>query len=129
MEPYVPGMLKLLSLFCVCVWVSIQTLYIYSFTHKILTTIVVIDEIKWQLRFPTKFAMSTLKLTYLDKVEQETHNFLSERVKHNLLNPEKGLNLDLTIKEAEILMSANENVRDLADKGELQKIHKKYNDL
>ena len=31
-----------------------------------------IDEIKWQLRFPTKFATSTLKLTYLDKVEQET---------------------------------------------------------
>ena len=95
----------------------------------ILTTLYYIDEIKWQLRFPTKFAMSTLKLTYLDKVEQETQNFLNERVKHNLLNPEKGLNLDLSIKEAEILISANENVRDLADKGDLQKIHKKYNDL
>jgi hypothetical protein len=35
------------------------------------------------------------------------------------LNPEQGLSLDLSMKEAEILMSANNNVRDLADKGEL----------
>lgn len=41
----------------------------------------------------------------------------------NMINPEKGLGLDLTIREAEVLISANKNVRDLADKGDLAKIH------
>jgi len=45
------------------------------------------------------------------------------------LNPEQGLSLDLSMREAEILMSANKNVRDLADSGELQKIHSKFNKL
>lgn len=67
---------------------------------------------KWQLRLPARFAIRSLKLTYLEKVEKETQNFLDERIKINLLNPDKGLNLDMSIKEAEILISANENVKD-----------------
>lgn len=27
-----------------------------------------VDEIKWQIRFPTRFAMRDLKLSYLDRV-------------------------------------------------------------
>lgn len=70
-----------------------------------------------------------MKRTYLSKIQEETQKFLDERIKHNLIHPERGLNLDLTIKEAEVLISANSSVKDLADKGELQKIHKKFNDL
>jgi hypothetical protein len=35
-----------------------------------------VDEIKWQLRMPNRFAMRQLKLSYLDKVQQETNVFL-----------------------------------------------------
>lgn len=85
-----------------------------------------IDEIKWQIRMPTRFAMRELKLTYLDKVQDETVNFLNSRIKHDFLRPDKELTLDLTVREAEILMSANENVRSLAESGDLRKIHTQY---
>lgn len=78
---------------------------------------------------PTRFAMRELKLTYLDKVQAETANFLNERVKHDYLRPDRELSLDLTIKEAEILIAANQEVRDLADAGGLKKLHNRYNDI
>ena len=81
MEPYLPGI--------------IISAYIY------------IDEIKWQIRMPSRFAQSSLKMTYLDKVKEETTKFLNERIKHNFLKPDQGLNLDLTLKDAELLISAN----------------------
>src|SRR5690349_12452899 len=68
-------------------------------------------------------------MTYLDKVQTETTKFINERIKHNFLNPDKGLDLDLSIKDAEILISANKNVRELADKGDLARINKQCVDL
>ena len=53
--------------------------------------------------------MSELKLSYLNKIEDETINFLNERVKHDYFRPEKDLTLDLTVHEAEIFISANKN--------------------
>lgn len=76
---------------------------------------IIIDEIKWQLRMPTRFAMRELKLSYLDKIQIETGNFLNDRIKHDFLRPDRDLSLDLTIREAEILISANEEVRTFAD--------------
>jgi hypothetical protein len=66
--------------------------------------------------------MSEPKLTYLNKVEEETMNFLNTRIKHNYIDPTKGLSLDLSCRDAEILISASENVRNIADSGELVKI-------
>lgn len=70
-----------------------------------------------------------MKRTYLPKVQEEIQKFMDERIKHNFINPERGLNLDLSVREAELLISANKSVRDLAETGELQKIHKKFNEL
>jgi hypothetical protein len=78
---------------------------------------------------PTRFAMRELKLTYLDKVQTETTRFLNERIKHDFLRPDRDLTLDLTVREAEILISANEEVKNLADQGGLKELHNKYNDL
>jgi hypothetical protein len=91
--------------------------------------LLIIDEIKWQLRLPSRFAMRQLKLTYLDKVESETAKFLNENIKHNFLAPGQPLSLDMTLKEAEILHSANPNVRQQAESGQLAATHKKFNDL
>ena len=63
---------------------------------------------------PTRFAMRELKLSYLEKVQTETAAFLGERVKHDFLRPDRELTLDLTVREAEILISANEEVRALS---------------
>ena len=78
---------------------------------------------------PTRFAMRELKLSYLDKVQIETTNFLNTNIKHDFLRPDRELTLDLTVNEAEILISANSEVRSLADSGELKQIHQKFNDL
>ena len=97
-------------------------------TH-VLLSLTVSDEIKWQLRFPTKFAMSDLKLTYLDKVKEETEKFVQARIKHNFIRPDQALSLDLTVGDAELLISANQDVKDLAERGELVKIHSKFDEL
>ena len=102
MEPYVPGM-------------------IYLYYYKLYS-----DEIKWQIRTPSRFAVREQKLSYLDKVQDETINFLNERIKHDFLRPDKELTLDLKINEAEILISANQSIRDLAEKGDLKKLHQNY---
>ena len=56
---------------------------------------------------------------------------MNEKVKHNFLQPDRedGLSLDLTIREAEILMSANDEVRGLADSGALKQLHQRYTSL
>ena len=82
-----------------------------------------IDEIKWQLRFPTRFAVRELKLPYLDKVQEETSKFLVSRIKIDFLQPDRDLSLDLTVREAEILIAANEEVRNLANNGGLKDLH------
>jgi hypothetical protein len=63
--------------------------------------------------------MREMKMSYLDKINEETTNFLNERIKYDYLRPGKELTLDLTVREAEILMAANEEVKELAAKGEL----------
>lgn len=73
--------------------------------------------------------MRELKLSYLEKVQTETAAFLGERVKHDFLRPDRELTLDLTVREAEILISANEEVRAFADQGGLKDLHNKYNAL
>lgn len=78
---------------------------------------------------PTRFAMRELKLSYLDKIQIETGNFLNDRIKHDFLRPDRDLSLDLTIREAEILISANEEVRTFADQGGLKDLHNRFNDL
>ena len=78
---------------------------------------------------PTRFAIRELKMTYLERVQEETTNFLNIHIKHDFLRPDRKLTLDLTITEAEILISANEEVRDMADSGELKRIHSYFNEL
>jgi len=68
-------------------------------------------------------------MTYLDKVETEAQNFLNERIKHNYLEPSKALSLDISFKEAEVLISASQKVQGLAETGELAKIHQQCKEL
>jgi hypothetical protein len=76
---------------------------------------------------PNRFAMRELKLTYLEKVQIETQKYLAANIKHDFLRPDRELTLDLSVKEAEVLLSAGESVRRLADSGELKQLHSRYN--
>lgn len=69
--------------------------------------------------------MRELTLNYLDKVEEEVSKFVKDRIKHDFLKPDRELTLDLTVKEAEILITANPDVRAFADKGDLRALHEK----
>jgi len=73
--------------------------------------------------------MRELNLSYLGKVEEEATKFLTHRIKHDYLRPGKELTLNLTLAEAEILASANPSVIESAEKGELAKIHQKFEEL
>jgi hypothetical protein len=64
-------------------------------------------------------------MDYLEKVQQEVTNFLNDKIKHDFLKPDRDLTLDLTVREAEILMVANPDVRSLAAKGDLKALHDK----
>ena len=83
----------------------------------------VIDEIKWQVRAPTRFARSTDKMTYLEQVRREVQNYLNENIKIDYLRPDRALSLDLTVKEAELLVSATPKVQQLGASGELENMH------
>jgi hypothetical protein len=85
------------------------------------------DEIKWQLRLPSRFAMRELKQTYLKQVQDETNKFLADRIKHDFIRPDRELSLDLTIAEAEILAAANNGIRELAESGALKEVHTRFN--
>lgn len=50
---------------------------------------------------------------------------MTQKVQHDFLNPGKELNLDITLGEAEILMSANGDVRAMAEQGTLKALHER----
>lgn len=66
-----------------------------------MTLCICLDEIKWGLRMPTKFAMRELTLDYEDKVQEQVLAFLGTNITHDYLDGSRDMNLDLTMKEAE----------------------------
>lgn len=88
-----------------------------------------LDEFKWGIRAPSRYAISEISLNYLDPVQNEVVKFLKDNIKHDFLKPDHELTLNLTVREAEILMLANPDVRALAEKGELKSLHEKCNQI
>lgn len=64
--------------------------------------------------------MSSPKMTYLERVKTEVRHFMNESIKYDYLRPDRDLSLDLTVREAEILISASPVVRKLGESGELK---------
>ena len=88
----------------------------------------IVDEIKWGLRFPTKFAMREHTLSYEDKVQEQILAFLGKNIAIDYLDGSREVDLDLTLKEAEMLFNANDKIREMAANGELQAFHKRCSD-
>ena len=81
------------------------------------------------MRLPQRFAESNTSAKHLGRVEEQINKFLAENVHNNLLNPNAGVNLQLTNLEAEILFSANDRVKEFAKSGEMANLHNKVDDL
>jgi hypothetical protein len=62
---------------------------------------------------PFKIAGSEVSLQFVPKIEQEVLNFLSTSLKHNTVDPTRGLNLDLTIGEAIKISQDSEKLENL----------------
>jgi hypothetical protein len=50
---------------------------------------------------------------------------MQQNIKFDYLQPDKQLTLDLTVKEAELLISASDEVKGMAEKGDLIKLHER----
>lgn len=80
-------------------------------------------EIKTQLRFPKAYAVSEMNMRYHDQVIAETQNFMRANIHQNYFNGETEVPLDATLAEAEVLFAAGDNVKALANSGELKALH------
>lgn len=54
---------------------------------------------------------------------------MNTQIKHDYMNGNRDLNLDLTMQEADQLYFANDKVKEMAESGELQKLHQRCADL
>ena len=62
---------------------------------------------------------------YNTEVKNEILNFLAQNVKHDYMQGSRDINLDLTLEEASKLYEAGDQIRELAESGELQALHQR----
>jgi hypothetical protein len=87
------------------------------------------DEYRWGLRLPNQYAVSNPKATYRNKIEEEIQRFLNDRIGSNYFDHKKGLNLNVTVQEAEFLIESTSILKKSSDSGELHDLHKQCDEL
>lgn len=80
------------------------------------------DEIKYQIRMPTRYAKSQAQMAYLNEVEEKMSEFLAKQIHFDYLKGDRPIDLNLTLQEVSVLASANEEIKNSAANGELQKL-------
>ena len=53
--------------------------------------------------------------------------YIMDKIKVDFFDPSRELTLNMTVKEAEIMMSASPDAVDMAEKGDLKTLHENYN--
>jgi hypothetical protein len=86
-------------------------------------------EIKTQLRFPKAYAVSEINLRYLEKVKELTQGFMNKKIDQNYFTGEGTVSMSATLSEVEVLNSAGESVKNLAQSGALSDIHQRCDSL
>ncbi len=81
------------------------------------------DEIKWGVRMCNRVAVRDFQLKYESTVREQIEAYLAKNMQHDLLGGNRELNLDLSVRECEYLFTASDEVKALAESGELAKLH------
>jgi len=71
---------------------------------------------------PERHAISKLSLAHLDEVEQKMNEFMAHQIKFDYLKGDRPIDLNLTMREASILASANDEIKNSAANGDLQRL-------
>ena len=84
-----------------------------------------VDEIKWAVRLPKRYARPTtdLRYSYEETIQNQIKDFLAQGIGADYTQGRREINLDLTMDEAELLYTASDKVKEMASSGELQKLH------
>ena len=91
--------------------------YYYSETLHLIP-----ESVYYRIRMPKTFAGALDSKKYEDVVEKEILKYLEDRLSHNLFEPEKGVHLDLTVRQVRQMLRASEKSFKRASSGELQQI-------
>lgn len=86
-------------------------------------------EIKTQLRFPKAYAQSEINLRYLEKVKDITQSFINKKIDQNYFTGESSVPMTATLGEVEVLNSAGDAVKSMAQSGGLADIHSRCDTL
>lgn len=68
---------------------------------------------------PKHYAMRAESFMYNDKVQDEILSFMGSKIKHDYLQGNREINLDLTVSEAAKLYNAGDAIRSMAESGQL----------
>ena len=74
---------------------------------------------------PNSMAMRDNSLPYNAKVQDEILKFLGSQIKHDYLQGNRDVNLDLSVSEAAQLYNAGSSIRSMAESGQLQQLHER----
>ena len=74
---------------------------------------------------PKEIAMRQASHMYNDKVQDEILKFMGQKIKHDYLEGNREVNLNLSVTEASKLYNAGDVIRSMAESGELQKLHER----
>jgi len=72
---------------------------------------------------PQRIAMRERSFMYNDKIQDEILTFLGKSIKHDYIQGNRDMNLDLTVSEASKLYNASDEIRAMAESGQLQDLH------
>lgn len=86
-------------------------------------------EVRTQLRFAKRFAQSVPNLRYLDQIREETQSFVDQQIKLNYFNGENTVSLDTPLGVAEALFNAGDDIKAMAESGQLQELHTRCSSL
>lgn len=84
------------------------------------------DDIKWEIRMPSRYAVSTHSRRYLPQIEEQVMTYMRDTLKYNTINPESEFSLDMKIRDGMVIAEQVKDLSEFGDSGELQKVWSEF---
>ena len=75
---------------------------------------------------PKAYAVSTHSRKYLPQIEEQVLAYMNDTLKYNTINPEKGFDLDMKIRDGMVIAEQEKDLGQFGASGELQKVWADY---